>query len=139
VGITRAKEKLYLLSAQMRHRFSQEDSGMTFRSFPSRFLKEIPRQYCRDNIPDNYDYFSGPARKIREPRSPRLRRLEKLPDEGSDFKIGQYVSHDVFGRGQVLGVDVTRQGTKLTVHFENNSIKKLIAEYANLTISDPLE
>lgn len=139
VGITRAKEKLYLLSAQTRHRFSQEDSGMMFQSLPSRFLKEIPKEYCQGDIIEDYTYFLGPTRRIREPKSSRQRTLEKLPDEGSDFKIGQYVSHDVFGRGQVLGVDVTRQGTKLTVHFENNSIKKLIAEYANLSISDPLE
>ncbi|MCK4894320.1 MAG: hypothetical protein KAT07_10150, partial [Calditrichia bacterium] len=65
--------------------------------------------------------------------------LERLPDEGSDFKIGQYVQHEVFGRGQILGVESTRQGTKLVVQFENVSIKKLIAEYANLTISDSLE
>ena len=65
--------------------------------------------------------------------------LERLPDEGSDFKIGQYVRHEVFGRGQILGVESTRLGTKLVVQFENVSIKKLIAEYANLTISDSLE
>ncbi len=139
VGITRAKEKLYLLHAQTRHRFSQVEFGTTYRSLPSRFLKEIPLEYRIEETSGFDEFFGAKGRKVRERKSSAFKRMEQLPDEESEFKIGQYVLHNVFGRGQVLGVDSTSLGTKLTVQFENNSIKKLIAEYANLSNCDPLE
>ncbi|UCF62874.1 MAG: UvrD-helicase domain-containing protein [bacterium] len=138
VGMTRAKQNLFLLHAQNRHRFGREEFGSSFRSMPSRFLREIPEQFLKiDALAGSHDS------RVREDSSvgkaPGDLYLARLPDESSDFKIGQYVQHEVFGHGQILGVEMTNLGTKLVVRFEKVSIKKLIAEYANLTISDSLE
>jgi len=136
--MTRAKDRLYLLHAQTRHRFGREEFGSSYRNIPSRFLLEIPKQYIsKESFPA--DRITDQSQDSFADKTSDGLVLERLPDEGSDFKIGQYVRHEVFGRGQILGVESTRLGTKLVVQFENVSIKKLIAEYANLTISDSLE
>jgi DNA helicase-2/ATP-dependent DNA helicase PcrA len=138
VGMTRAQDRLYLLHAQTRHRFGREEFGSSFRNIPSRFLLEIPKQYLSEDSDSTYGIPDTSDDTFTEKKGEGLY-LERLPDESSDFKIGQHVEHEVFGRGQILGVEQTRLGTKLVVQFENVSIKKLIAEYANLTISDSLE
>ena len=142
VGMTRAKEKLYLLYAQSRHRFGQSDFGGSFRSLPSRFILELPKDLLKEQtLQQDYSYqYDKPARKRKSHgKGDQVPILEKLPDESSDFKIGQYVEHEVFGKGQVLGVEMSNLGTKLTIRFENQSLKKLIAEYAHLTIRENLE
>jgi DNA helicase-2/ATP-dependent DNA helicase PcrA len=132
VGMTRCKNKLYLLNAQVRRRFGNSEYSSTFRSFPSRFLIEIPDDFINRHTDIFPETFESPSQA-------NSFTLERLPDEESDFKIGQMVSHEVFGQGQILGVEKSNLGTKLTVQFENRKIKKLIAEYANLTIRNKLE
>jgi DNA helicase-2/ATP-dependent DNA helicase PcrA len=142
VGMTRAKEKLYLLYAQSRHRFGQREFGGSFRSIPSRFISELPKKLIQQkSFQQEYSYqYDRPTRKRKSKiKHDQFPLLEKLPDESSDFKIGQYVEHEVFGKGQVLGVERSNLGTKLTIQFENKSLKKLIAEYAHLTIRENLE
>jgi DNA helicase-2/ATP-dependent DNA helicase PcrA len=136
--MTRAKDRLYLLHAQTRHRFGREEFGSSFRNIPSRFLREIPKQFLLEESLSYHGISTDEGDRFSDSKSKGLY-LESLPDEETDFKIGQHVRHEVFGRGQILGVEKTRLGTKLVVQFENVSIKKLIAEYANLTISDSLE
>lgn len=139
VGLTRAQEKVYLLHANTRHRFRNGEFGMSgLPSIPSRFLREIPREFTITVTPDGrvrreyQQRFKMPKRELSRP-------VNALPDENSEYKIGQYVSHEVFGRGQILGVETSSLGTKLTINFANRRIKKLIAEYANLKISDERE
>jgi DNA helicase-2/ATP-dependent DNA helicase PcrA len=52
------------------------------------------------------------------------------------FKIGTMVYHESFGKGKVVGVEGHGEKMKISVNFEGNINKKLIARYANLT---PLE
>ncbi len=136
VGMTRAKEKLYLLNSHSRHRFGRNEFGMNFRSFPSRFLKEIPKEYTEVHNYANIQPFESIEELENSDRIEYESISNYMYDETIGFKIGQYVNHDVFGRGQILSVSRSSLGTKLTIHFENSSTKKLIAEYANLTISD---
>ena len=139
VGMTRAKEKLYLTHALSRHRFFQGDYGSTFRSMPSRFLREIPDKLLNESFTRSYRQRSNqqklyPDRK-KWPRK-QTEVLNPLRDENSKYKIGQYVQHEVFGKGQILSVNPSNLGTKLTIQFTNRTLKKLIAEYANLTICE---
>ena len=136
VGLTRAEEKVYLLNAQTRHRFTAGEFGQSFVSIPSRFIREIPNQYVETHETNQY----GGYRATQKDRMKQMYRKKQamlstnpLSDENSEFKIGQYVSHETFGKGQVLGVDSSSMGTKLTIQFANRQLKKLIAEYANLT------
>jgi len=142
VGITRAQEVLYLLHAQTRHRFRDGDFGSSFRSVPSRFLREIPQEFVQTTTTEEYapSHYQQRLRFRRKAgQTVAANRLEVLPDVNSDYKIGQYVQHEVFGKGQILGVDASSLGTKLTIQFMNRNIKKLIAEYANLKTDDNSE
>ena len=132
VGMTRAMDKLALLWARRRRRFSN-NSSMSFMSQPSRFLKEIPGQYL------SRQRSTGAGMDF-EPRTP-ARRGRDLKRENpyadmlsvdSPFGIGDWVRHEVFGDGQVLALENSSAGVKLTVIFANKQIKKLVAEYANL-------
>lgn len=139
VGMTRAEERLYMLWARQRRRFTGRESGMTFRSIVSRFLAEIPDQYKDEENQNSYGgYRSGAVSKPRMPVKRPPRELTYEPDFSGDsgFHIGDWVEHEQFGKGQVLGVEKSSAGTKLTILFGPGKLKKLIAEYANLTIVD---
>lgn len=139
VGMTRAKERLYLVYAQSRHRFGKEDYGSAFRNFPSRFLKEIPADFTKVFALSSKSYSTRQPNLFYPQETIGGSYMENLPDENSEFKIGQLVRHEVFGNGQVLGVETSALGTKLIIQFENLSIKKLIAQYANLTLLENRE
>lgn len=139
VGMTRAKERLYLVYAQTRHRFGKMDYGSVFRNFPSRFLKEIPADFTKVFALSSKSYSTRQPNLFYPQETIGGSYMENLPDENSEFKIGQLVRHEVFGNGQVLGVDTSALGTKLIIQFENLSIKKLIAQYANLTLLENRE
>ncbi len=131
VGMTRAKENLYLLWARQRRRFSGESSGMSFRNTPSRFLKEIPQSYkeevrTEDELVYSYDNSEG----LLDSATVSAYAGEMMENE--DYHIGDWVIHPTYGKGQILAVQNSHTGTKLTVAFSNKQIKKLIAEYANL-------
>lgn len=139
VGMTRAKERLYLIYTQTRHRFGREDFGGTLWNVPSRFLKEIPAELVKVSRLEHRQTSRRPLHLFPASERKMQRYMENLPDENSEFKIGQSVHHQVFGDGQILSVEVSSMGTKLTIQFENSSIKKLIAEYANLTLLENRE
>lgn len=137
VGMTRAKDRLYLVWARQRRRFSGNDYGSSFLNTSSKFLEEIPDEYKNEDI---YDDFGSHRRESRQQRI----RFSESPREVSayasemldhpDYKIGDWVIHEEFGRGQILGVERGSAGTKLSVFFKSKGLKKLIAEYANLRV-----
>ena len=131
VGFTRARQRLFLLHAQQRHRF-----GRTQQNDPSRFLAEIPAELLRsdtltppaDDEPTvDYSYSQLPAHRHATPRPLR-------PAAGGDngFVVGQRVSHAEFGPGTVRAVEGNGERTKLTVRFDRAGFKKLIACFAAL-------
>ncbi len=137
VGMTRAKDRLYLVWARQRRRFSGNDYGSSFLNTSSKFLEEIPDEYKNE---DSYDDFGSHRRESRQQRI----RFQESPGDVSayasemldhpDYKIGDWVIHEEFGRGQILGVERGSAGTKLSVFFKSKGLKKLIAEYANLRV-----
>jgi len=147
VGLTRAMERAYLSGAQMRQRF-----GETMYSRPSRFLEEIPAHLLdRSN-----SSFSGFAQEQTSRRSgvkvtrtkpvkttaPKQSRSMKRAlgtlnqHEPGVFAAGMQVSHKIFGKGKILSVEGAGPEAKVTVMFQGNVKKKLIAKFANLDILD---
>jgi DNA helicase-2/ATP-dependent DNA helicase PcrA len=140
VGMTRAKENLYLLWARQRRRFSGSGSGASFFNRPSCFLEEIPKQYKSEeharHSPE-YGYRKKPGSRLQVKESPEnVSAYAAAMLENSLYKIGDWVLHEEYGKGQVLGVENSSAGTKLSVFFKNKGLKKLIAEYANLKMVD---
>jgi len=121
VGMTRAKEKLYLSSAQSRRVFGSYRAGI-----PSRFLREIPAKLLNRH---------GAA----TPRRPAFRPVATSPSSSSaattastPFAVGCRVRHPLWGFGTVTASTPTDRGAKVTVHFQQVGAKKLIAELAGL-------
>lgn len=111
VGITRAKEKLYLLNARLRTIF-----GKTSGTIESRFVREIDEKLI--------DKLST----IKEPTEKRL--IGNMYNASSEIKTGDNVIHTVFGEGIVVNVS----GGIATIAFKNGiGIKSIAANHKYLT------
>ncbi len=133
VGLTRAKEKAYLLHAEMRTLFG----GMQVNP-PSRFLSEIPTELVekREQKPESaffpsrkpsYGSSFGYRRKtssVEAPKSPS----EKTASGATDLRPGDMVEHDQFGSGLVLSLD----GKLVSVAFKRAGVKKMMLGVAPL-------
>ncbi len=111
VGITRAKENLFLSAARSRFLWGGSRSMR-----PSRFLKEIPSSYMQ----------------ILQKGSLSETHLEE-PDEEMVFQPGETVLHKDFGAGIVHKVYQTSLGLTYDVFFAKASTTRtLVAKYAKL-------
>jgi len=141
VGITRAKEKAYLLFTSERNIF-----GSTQCNPPSRFLDDIPEHLLEtaSNSNDQYatlypnqknnfyqkSYYTKASSKKMEnvvfinKKDPKSYKLEA----NSSFKDGDHVEHPVFGSGLII----SSQGDILTIAFKKVGLKKLSASVAPL-------
>lgn len=135
VGITRAKEKLYLVNAQQRMLY-----GTTSRNMPSRFLKEIPAGITEDVSTTTYKAVSS---KFASSKSPRVTSssttAHKFGQSGNtavkptaDYKVGDTVVHKSFGTGVILTLQPMGNDTLMEVAFDKAGTKKMMANFARL-------
>lgn len=120
VGITRARDRLYITHAFRRSRFGFSDV-----STPSPFLAAIPPDVLGD--PPTRE----PARRKRSASG--LFTIEDQPLEVPKYEEGQRVFHNKFGDGVVLSVEDKPNDQELVVDFKRHGQKRLIASFANLT------
>ncbi len=132
VGITRAREKLYLSHSVMRSRF-----GERVRSLPSRFLNEIPREVLE--TPAAVDRGRAGAFAHRPDGGRALfddngtgSVLEYDGDVPPVFECGDQVEHPYFGLGEVIQVTGSGPSARLKVQFVQAGEKLLQVEYAKL-------
>lgn len=160
VGMTRARQRLYLTYARSRRVWGQEKHHT-----PSRFIDEIPDKYVKkessmqrprfvdrmsgsfgsgyaskglghsphggadssasyeafDSMPD-YESFGDDSSYMSEPSSE------------SRYHKGMMVRHPTFGAGQIFDVEGKGTNQKVSVLFENKTLKKFIIKYARLEI-----
>jgi DNA helicase-2/ATP-dependent DNA helicase PcrA len=123
VGITRAKQKLYLTYARQRSLYGGSEWNL-----PSRFLDEIPADLAERQQSEQRS-FGRPSAATRWSDTPNApTRREPMP--GATFRIGEDVVHARFGDGVVTGVE---PGGVVMVRFAaDGSEKKLMADYAPL-------
>ena len=133
VGITRAKDNLYLSYANSRYRW-----GKLIYCEESRFLNEIDKEFVNVVKPNNFkpsisDY---PKKNIIYNSKPNLKRLSKKPSFDSNVKIniscGDNVSHEKFGLGQVVKIEGNGNDAKATVNFKKFGEKNLLLRFAKL-------
>jgi DNA helicase-2/ATP-dependent DNA helicase PcrA len=107
VGMTRAKKYLYLSHATLRHLW-----GGVRMMTPSRFLREIPKEFIQ--------YVFN-------------KREASFSEEMQEFEIHNRVYHQVFGAGTIMKKSSTDLGILYDVRFDEDSmIKTLVAKYAKL-------
>ncbi len=119
VGITRARQKLYLTQAENRRLHGRE-----LYPTPSRFIGEIPAELL-DEV--------RPRVNISRPvfEAPSASRISVMVDE-TPFRIGQQVRHAKFGEGTVLSCEGQGQSLRLQINFEEAGSKWLVVSMANL-------
>ena len=153
VGITRAREKLYLVSARQRMLY-----GTTSRNMLSRFVGEIPSDICDDRtvrMQSTYgtsaggysSHFGSPAKPHKYSRSTPIgdaRRSStaahafgqvggaKPQTSGETYAVGDTVRHASFGTGVVISAKPMGNDTLMEIAFDKAGTKKLMANYAKL-------
>ena len=116
VGITRARQRLYLTHAEARRLYGRE-------TFPhrSRFLDEIPPELMEEvrlggSVSLGTGGFDAPA----------------MQEEAGGLHLGQRVQHAKFGEGVVMNLEGQGAQARVHVNFDALGAKWLMAAYANL-------
>jgi DNA helicase-2/ATP-dependent DNA helicase PcrA len=118
VGITRARERLYLSHAE-----SRRMHGTEMLARPSRFLGEIP--------PDLIDELRPRVQVSRPAYADRY--ASSAVEEASPIRLGQRVTHPKFGEGTIVSAEGAGAHMRVQVNFEDAGSKWLVYAYANLT------
>jgi DNA helicase-2/ATP-dependent DNA helicase PcrA len=145
VGVTRAKQKLYLSWAVTRYRY-----GELSYSSKSRFLDEIdstllrpeggkgaaPRPYRRPGVAATGVTAARRQKSASEDTDKYFAdATPEYENESQDTfhaKVGSRVIHESFGKGRILALDGTGENTRAVVEFESIGRKNLMLKYANL-------
>jgi DNA helicase-2/ATP-dependent DNA helicase PcrA len=125
VGITRAKDKLYLLRAIQRG-----GRGMAEETYPSRFMDDIPEELLVGKTRTGRAIRGAPSEtkwSLPTPSKP-------APVTTSKYKAGTRIKHQTWGEGIILDSRMQDGDEIVDVVFESVGIKRLAASLANLTI-----
>jgi DNA helicase-2/ATP-dependent DNA helicase PcrA len=117
VGITRAKDKVYLVYALRRSLM-----GSSAHNPPSRFLKDIPAHLIAS--PGSQSMQAAPGQKV-----PQINPLPSRPA----LKAGEHVSHAMFGEGIVVSCAPSGDDHEVTIAFKGDAgVKKFLLSLAPL-------
>jgi len=154
VGITRAREVLYLTGANCRTIY-----GSTTYNRVSRFVAEIPEELVEglenikkkeeklkswDDTTDNsygYTGYRNTAKLFTETASSRSAGFKSVAAVSEDvdfsnFRVGAKVEHRKFGFGVITKVEPEGADLKLDIAFREAGNKRLMAQYAGLKIME---
>ena len=133
VAITRAREKLYLTSSEVRRAYGQPIYYKT-----SRFIDEI-----RENIKEleNKSFASFSSRSFERASNEDYMRektrqsvldtkLKKHENSDETYQVGDKVVHSKWGQGMVVQIKESEDGNELVVAFDKKGLKKLNQDYA---------
>mgnify|MGYP002713522606 FL=1 len=133
VAITRAREKLYLTSSEVRRAYGQPIYYKT-----SRFIDEI-----RENIKEleNKSFASFNSRSFERASNEDYMRektrqsvldtkLKKHENSDETYQVGDKVVHSKWGQGMVVQIKESEDGNELVVAFDKKGLKKLNQDYA---------
>ncbi|MFD3421799.1 DNA helicase PcrA [Streptomyces decoyicus] len=141
VGITRARERLYVTRSTMRSAWGQPSYNP-----PSRFLEEIPGDYVEwkrtgpatpsasmggMSSGSGGGGFGGALSSSARAKGPSgfaTRRASDRPVVA--LTIGDRVTHDSFGLGTVVGVKGSGDNAEATIDFGGEKPKRLLLRYA---------
>ncbi len=127
VGVTRAKDRLYLVYAQNRSAFGYPDPVE-----PSRFLSDIPDTLLDDTSsmrtmrPSKLTSFDSKTIQW-ESKRPGTARVTS-----QKYQPGVHVQHPVWGAGMVLSSRIQDDDEIVDIFFENIGMKRVAASLANL-------
>ncbi len=148
VGMTRAREKLFLLNARRRHIFGQEQLNP-----PCRFIADIPKELLdeEDEFQPGFSFGNRGSgweekKQSQEPEPSRhnlaaifdkgedndFPEVEVVPEEQEGVWLGMKVRHSKFGAGTVRKIEGKGDDQKVIVWFNSVGPKKLLLRFAGL-------
>ena len=135
VGVTRAKQLLYLTHAE-----SRRLHGSDYYPSPSRFLKELPQDSLAEVRLGGSVAVPRPVTASPFGRRSRVRQGARrngpspsgFAEAPEGLVLGQRVSHAKFGEGVVLGYEGQGTHARVQVNFEGAGAKWLVVAYAGL-------
>ena len=135
VGITRAKERVFLCHARERRLWG----GMREATIPSIFLSEIPEDLIDGEIPETggvsikRDWHlnrltrvdrNNPNELIHKPIN-AVRKLYSGPSKGKSWLVGDKLLHSKFGKGEIIHIFGSGEKISLAVKFGDKGSKIL--------------
>jgi DNA helicase-2/ATP-dependent DNA helicase PcrA len=145
VGITRAKQNLYLTCAKQRLMF-----GRTMFNSPSSFLEEIPENLVEDISPksmsfnriygyekpmNTYNSFNSQRSHLSTPISFTTSTSKPSNSvKSSEVRVGAKIRHKVFGKGIVVAIKDASGDKQITVSFDNVGLKNLLLSSAPIEL-----
>ncbi len=120
VGMTRAKQKLFITYAEMRRLYGQDKFHK-----PSRFIKELP-EACLEEV----RMKAQVSRPASSGRFSQTTVKENFNETG--FNLGQRVKHPKFGEGTIINFEGSGAQSRVQVAFNGEGIKWLVTQYAKL-------
>ena len=134
VGITRAKEKLYLLKTRERMLL-----GSTTHNRESRFVTEIPSELMeRTGSERSFAQFrtdvtpSGSSASSFDPFAKK--KPSTAASSAKNYSVGNTVLHKVFGKGMIISTERMGNDTLLEIAFDSVGTKKVMANFAKMEI-----
>lgn len=136
VGITRAKQKLYLTKTKSRMLF-----GSTTFNKESRFVTEIPDGLLEKTgesrmfqAPAGSSSSVGVGSKPKSGFTPAKPAFYQKPavKSGVTYSVGDSVLHKVFGKGMIVSAEKMGNDTLLEIAFEKSGTKKLMANFCKM-------
>ena len=124
VGLTRAKQNVFLLYANNRRRSGAEQ----FYGLVSRFVREIPEDHL-----ENINFSSAMTRKvIGSAQGYAKMEVKRTVTVFDDFRVGDLVEHAIFGVGKIMALSGSGENQRVGVVFKDGIKKKLIVKFAKL-------
>ena len=151
VGITRAKEQLFITTADQRRQH-----GQLICNAPSRFIKEIPLELIEDEFVKNMNTLerkkvifedksatigysgkisSGISNEINNELNTKAKKLHVLPNpkcESPDYKVGDTIKQLKYGAGIVTEIRPAGADYEISVNFPGIGVKKFMAHLSKL-------
>jgi DNA helicase-2/ATP-dependent DNA helicase PcrA len=121
VGVTRAKQRVYLV-----HAFRRSLMGSSTVSRPSRFLNDIPQHLIQGG-----GLWSGEESQVTR----SVYSWNKVPAPGLnnvELKAGDHVHHAQFGNGVVVSYQPVKDDSEVVIAFTGAGVKKLLLSFAHL-------
>ncbi len=130
VAVTRAREELYLTSAEQRMLYGRTQYGR-----PSRFLDEIPKELvtCNREAAPPTIKTNVPGTAGSRVSYTSARRVSVAPTNTAElpsFAPGERVKHRVFGEGMVVSVKPMGGDALVEITFDTKGTKRLMAKQA---------
>jgi DNA helicase II / ATP-dependent DNA helicase PcrA len=136
VGLTRARNQVYLARAERRSTFGSFEN-----SEPSRFLTDIPEKLLRRSgayyRPDRQtaSRWELPARWESTRLAPAVPPLPRpAPEAASRYRPAMRVRHIVWGEGMVIASAIRDGEEEVDIMFESVGFKRVLASLAKLEI-----